>query len=248
MSAVAGPSLERENEVDVGLRERKRRATRYAIQLAALELAQEHGFDGVTVDEISHAANVSPRTFFNYFPSKEAAVIGDLSGPPSEASVQKFLEPGSDDSLFHGLGKLIIEVFDAHEYVGMSDFVEHDLSELRRVNLLRLRLMKENPYLFSQRLASMRTFEEFLVSIIERRLQGDGADGFATEKELERKARLVTHLSFAVMKHAWWRWSEQGGVESLSVCLRESFDQAECLLLDFPNRRCAAKEAELHQA
>lgn len=58
------------------LRERKRRATMVAIENAATTLVLDNGYDEVTVDQICAAAEISKRTFFNYVPSKEAAVIG----------------------------------------------------------------------------------------------------------------------------------------------------------------------------
>ncbi len=59
-----------------GLRERKKRETRAALTAAALRLALEKGPDNVTVEEISEAADVSVRTFFNYFSHKEHAILG----------------------------------------------------------------------------------------------------------------------------------------------------------------------------
>ena len=59
-----------------GLRERKKRQTREDLHRAALDLVEEKGFAAVTTDEIAARAGVSARTFFNYFPSKDAAVLG----------------------------------------------------------------------------------------------------------------------------------------------------------------------------
>jgi AcrR family transcriptional regulator len=58
-----------------GLRERKKAATRQALHEAAVRLAVEHGVDQVTVEAIADAANVSRRTFSNYFASKEQALL-----------------------------------------------------------------------------------------------------------------------------------------------------------------------------
>jgi AcrR family transcriptional regulator len=57
-----------------GLRERKRRLTRERISEAALTLFLERGFEATTVDDISAAAEVSKRSFFDYFPTKEDVV------------------------------------------------------------------------------------------------------------------------------------------------------------------------------
>ena len=60
-----------------GLRERKKAQTRRALTAAAIRLSIEKGTpDRVTIDEISNAAEVSSRTFFNYFCSKEEAILG----------------------------------------------------------------------------------------------------------------------------------------------------------------------------
>jgi AcrR family transcriptional regulator len=69
-----------------GLRERKKAETRAALADAALRLADERGPDKVTVEAIAEAAGVSARTFFNYFSTKEEAIIG--VAPASESPLR----------------------------------------------------------------------------------------------------------------------------------------------------------------
>lgn len=61
-----------------GLRDRKRAATRAAIQRHGLRLIGEQGYDSTTCEQIAAAADVSPATFFRYFPKKEDVVLGDV--------------------------------------------------------------------------------------------------------------------------------------------------------------------------
>lgn len=85
-SAVAG-----------GRRERKKRETRQTLADAALRLALEKGPDNVTVEEIAEAADVSVRTFFNYFPHKEYAILGRNS-EHLEVALERFRTAPADQS------------------------------------------------------------------------------------------------------------------------------------------------------
>src|ERR1700729_2301047 len=75
------------------LRERKKLATRRELRRVALRMIADRGYSNVTVEEIAEAANVSPRTFFNYFPTKEAALFGadpELAAATRDAIVHQW--------------------------------------------------------------------------------------------------------------------------------------------------------------
>ena len=216
---------------ELGLRERKRIATRRAIQLAALELASERGFDRVTVDEISHAANVSPRTFFNYFPSKESAIIGELPELPDEESIERFIEAGPTEPILDGMGKLLIAAIETGDLDGDlgGGLPAESAASPQELHVLRRSLLKDNPELFAQRMASMHKFEDALSAVVQRRLAHDDPQLAEDEEALHQRARLVTYVAFAGMRHAWSCWADHGGVEPLADRLRSSFAQLQAL-------------------
>jgi len=89
------------------LRERQRLQTSHAIRQAAVDMVYAHGLDKVTTEMISEAAGISPRTFFNYFPYKEAALILPKEDF-SDAEITKFL--AGHGSLLDDLADLIVPV------------------------------------------------------------------------------------------------------------------------------------------
>ena len=200
-----------------GLRERKRLATRRAIQCAVLNLVSERGLDGVTIDEISAVADVSPRTFFNYFASKEDALVGDSPQLPAEESIEAFVNAGADADLLDGLGELLVEA---------SELSMQDLGVVQ----LRRALLKQYPQLFAMRMASMHQFEDELDGVVARRLAKDDPALAADVAALRQKSRLVTLIAFAAMRHAWTSWADSDLTTVLVDRLRATFATLKTIL------------------
>jgi len=195
-----------------GLRERKRLATRRSIERSALALVAERGLDKVTVDEISHRADVSPRTFFNYFASKESALVGDAPELLDEAAVEEYISAGPEESPLRGLGPLIARATE-------SDSGEIETQQLRRT------LLKQYPELFARRMFAMKTFEEHLVTVVEARLRRDDPALAHDDAALSSKARLITLVVFAVVRHAWTSWNDGDNAGLFGERLMQSFHQ-----------------------
>ncbi|ALE91488.1 hypothetical protein AOC05_02535 [Arthrobacter alpinus] len=85
-----------------GLRARKREATRSAITKAARLATAQKGLNGFTIEQLCEDVGVSRRTFFNYFPSKEDAIIGHLLDDFPAEAVAAFLAAGPDSGAERG--------------------------------------------------------------------------------------------------------------------------------------------------
>ena len=96
----------------LGLRDRKRAQTREALEEAAVTLVLRDGLEHTTVDAISALANVSPRTFFNYFDGKDSAILG-LRAPNVEPATEEQLAACAGRDLVDSIITLILAVMGA---------------------------------------------------------------------------------------------------------------------------------------
>ncbi|OUS05128.1 hypothetical protein A9Q96_13615 [Rhodobacterales bacterium 52_120_T64] len=146
------------------LRELRRKQTTESIRRAAVNLAIELGLDNVTTEMISNAAGISPRTFFNYFPYKEAAFL-----PPkmefSSDSEEKFIR--GTNALLDDMLTLLKAQLD--EIVADRVFVmkTHEISVT-------------NQKLQQLRASVFYEFEEKIGTIIAKRLEYTGESGDAS--------------------------------------------------------------------
>ncbi|WP_141955175.1 TetR family transcriptional regulator [Actinoallomurus bryophytorum] len=83
----------------MGLRERKKLRTRGAIAGAALRLFDQRGYEETTISDIAAAAEVSPRTFFSYFPSKDDVVFAEMDERLADVRAGLAERPGGETPL-----------------------------------------------------------------------------------------------------------------------------------------------------
>jgi len=200
-----------------GLRERKRLATRRAIQLAVLDLASDRGLDKTTVDEISRIADISPRTFFNYFATKEEALVGDGPSLPDAAFIERFVTAGPQESIAHGLGVMLTAAT-------ASSVDDHEMTYRRRA------ILRDHPQLFALRMASMKSFEADLAEVISRRLMADRPEGASTPDRIASDAHLLAAVAFGTLRHAWSCWADDESLHDLATRVTAAFADLENLL------------------
>jgi AcrR family transcriptional regulator len=97
-----------------GLRERKKRRTREALTDAAYELFRANGFDATTVDQIAEAVEVSSRTFFRYFTSKEDVALA-LADEQTTAMLEGFAAQPADVPVLTAMRRAAVAVVRAYE-------------------------------------------------------------------------------------------------------------------------------------
>lgn len=197
--------------IEPGLRERKRLATRRALQHAVLDLATERGYDSVTIEEITASVDVSPRTFFNYFASKEEAVVGDFPRLAELDATEHFLAEGKEANVLDGLGVLFVAAAAA-------------LASDREASQRRRALLRKHPALFAKRMASLQAFEDEIVKLVAQRLSIDKPDLARDPVELLQQSQLLGHVGLAAMRVAYRGWIETEGPPSLSDRIRDAFD------------------------
>jgi AcrR family transcriptional regulator len=95
-----------------GLRERKKQKTRESIQRTALRLFEKQGYEETTIEQIAAAVEISPSTFFNYFPTKEDVVLFDAYDP---VAIRMFLERPREEPLNVSLRKVLESLAAAFE-------------------------------------------------------------------------------------------------------------------------------------
>lgn len=169
-------------QITAGLRERKKAETRQAVHEAALRLTAEHGLEHVTVEAIADAANISRRTFSNYFASKEDALLyGD------EQRIRLLVErirtrPAGEPAwrALHG---------------AVQDFY-HEVGDPEREWAIRARLAKRHPTLLARQLANHANLERELAQAIAER----GDCGPATRPRVMAAAFLV---AMRIATHMW---------------------------------------------
>ncbi|WP_198043024.1 MULTISPECIES: TetR/AcrR family transcriptional regulator [Actinoalloteichus] len=165
-----------------GLRARRRRETSDRIQQAALALVLEHDFDRVTVEQISTRAGVSVRTFFNYFPSKETALI---QGPPPI--------PEQARALFvAGTGDVLADLTSL--FAAQSDEIEARRATMESFH----QVVRDNPQLVPLQLQRFHQFELELGELLGARLGLDDEDD---------TARLAAAVVLAAVRVGMERWS-----------------------------------------
>lgn len=184
----------------LGLRERKRIATRELIERTAVELVLELGYDEVTVERICESCGLSTRTFFNYFPTKDAAIGGIAIVVPPTAVMEELLAAHPGDALGGALAVFA-------EAMKIMD---------ERPELLpyRRQLFERHPSLLQQHLATFHQLEDTLTRMLAQALLEQPEHDRLTDTDAADEATATVIIAGAAMRYVFRRW-QKGGRDGL---------------------------------
>jgi AcrR family transcriptional regulator len=186
----------------VGLRERKKLRTRAQLTEAALRLFTERGFDGTTIDDIVEEVEVSPRTFFRYFDSKEDVVIGFFDDMGEELRSMLAARP-PEEPPFTAVRRALGSLVDL--YTAQAD----------RVRAAK-RLAHETPAIRARLLDKHARWETGVTEELAARL--------GVDPEEDSRPGLIAAVALAASSTAVTRWVESDGREDLPVLLDEALE------------------------
>jgi AcrR family transcriptional regulator len=191
---------------DEGLRERKRRETRVALNQAAIRLSMQRGWENVTVDDIAAAANVSPRTFRNYFSTKAEAVAAGHQERMLRIADDLRARPAAEP-LWTSITNAVAAQFETN-----SD--GHSADAKRWME--RIRFLFTEPAIHAEVLkASAAAQGDLALAIAER-------TGARRPDELQ--PQLAASVVIAVVGNVTQRWLRDGPSGSVVPLLRKAFD------------------------
>ena len=199
------------------LRERKRVAMLEALERAAVELAAEHGYDHVTVEMISEACMTSPRTFYNYLGSKEAAILGPRTPFASAEQVDRFVHERGPDVLVDFLTMVIDSLTEVA--------VDPELYQLRQ------RVIYTTPELSAKRLAIDGELEARYRAVIAARFRAAGRLE-ATDAQLDDEAHMVIALARGVLTYTAAKWYEPGFDRTVRELIEDAIELVKRVLGD----------------
>ncbi|MFF3868318.1 TetR/AcrR family transcriptional regulator [Micromonospora sp. NPDC001898] len=186
-----------------GLRERKKAATRLALHQAALRLAAEEGLDRVTVEAIADAADVSRRTFSNYFSSKEEAIFhGDT------VRLRRMLELIRNQPADEQPWTVLSRAAERFTTEVRGDLTPSWLAQRRRV--------RGHPGLLAHQVAAYTTVERELAAELTHRLTGP---------EVALRSRVLAATFLATLRVAIQQWIEHPDgplLDTIRIALAEA--------------------------
>lgn len=162
------------------------KATARRISASAVALVLEHGYDATTVDMICAAAEVSQRTFFNHFPTKDASIIGTHGPQLDELRVREFITGGGPHILA-----------DALELIAASLAESAPDAQFMRD---RLRAITSSAVLMQRQVEQFAAIERELTEIIKFRLAKVSSVDESTSDIVEQ-SRLTAHLLAGIMRY-----------------------------------------------